>query len=146
MPGPPLTTTVIKTNVLCNGDASGTITVNQPPLGAPPFQYSLDGINWQSSNQFTGLAANIYTVYYRSSNGCTGSQSVVITQPAQLTVTTNITAVRCFGENNGIINVAPSGGVAPYQYSIDGGISWQSNNIFTVPAGNYTITVKDFND
>ena len=146
LPGPPLSTTVNKTNVLCFGDATGKITVNQPPLGVPPFQYSLDGVNWQISNQFPGLPANIYTVFYRSSNGCSGSQSVAITQPGQLLATANITAVKCFGENNGIINVVSSGGVAPYQYSIDGGITWQGNNNFTVPAGGYTITIKDFND
>lgn len=146
VPGPPLTTTVIKTNVLCNGDATGTITVNQPPLGAPPFQYSLDGITWQSSNLFTGLVANLYTVFYRSANACTGSQTVNITEPAVLAASTAITAVRCYGENNGMINMLPSGGVSPYRFSIDGGFTWQSNNIFNVPAGNYTITIKDLND
>ncbi len=145
VPGPPLTTTVNKTNVLCNGNATGSIMVNQPPLGAPPFQYSLDGITWQSNNLFPGLAANSYTVSYRSANGCSGSQTVNITEPTQLVATTAITAVRCNGENNGIINVMPSGGVSPYQYSINGGLNWQSNSVFNVPAGNYTITIKDFN-
>jgi len=146
LPGPPLTTTVTKTNVLCNGDATGSITVNQPPLGAPPFQYSPDGITWQNSNIFSGLVANLYTVFYRSANGCMGSQTVSITEPAVLVEATAITAVRCKGENNGIINVSPSGGVSPYMYSIDGGINWQANNLFNVPAGNYTITIKDFNN
>ena len=146
VPGPPLTTTVIKTNVLCNGDATGAISVNQPALGVPPFQYSIDGVNWQSSNLFTGLVANLYTVSYRSANGCTGSQTVSITQPAPLVAASAITAVRCNGENNGMINVIPSGGVLPYRFSIDGGFTWQSNTIFNVPAGNYTITIKDFND
>jgi gliding motility-associated-like protein len=146
VPGPPLTTTVIKTNVLCNGDATGTITVNQPALGTAPFQYSLNGVTWQSSNLFTGLVANLYTVFYRSSNGCTGSQTVSITEPVPLLAASAITAVRCHGENNGMINVTASGGVSPYQFSIDGGVTWQSNNIFNVPAGNYTVTIKDFND
>jgi gliding motility-associated-like protein len=146
VPGPPLTTTVIKTNVLCNGDATGTITVNQPPLGTPPFQYSLDGVTWQSSNIFSGLVANSYTVFYRSANGCMGSQSITITEPAKLVAVSTLTAVKCHGESNGIINIIPSGGVSPYRYSIDGGLSWQNNNIFNVPAGNYTITIKDIND
>lgn len=145
-PGPVLTTTVIKTNVLCNGDATGAITVNQPALGLPPFEYSINGAPWQSNNQFPGLVANLYTVSYRSANGCTGSQTVNVTQPAPLVAATGITAVRCQGENNGIINVIPSGGVSPYRFSIDGGVSWQSNTIFNVPAGNYTITIKDLND
>lgn len=143
--GPTITTTVNKTNVLCNGDATGAIIVNQPALGSPPFQYSIGGVVWQPGNSFTGLAAGTYNVFYRSANGCTGSQIVNITQPAALLATTTIKAVRCFGENNGNISVTTSGGMAPYQFSINGGINWQSSNQFNTAAGNYTITIKDAN-
>jgi gliding motility-associated-like protein len=143
--GPTITTTVNKTDVLCNGGATGTITVNQPLLGAPPFQYSIGGVLWQNSNFFSGLVAGTYTVFYRSANGCIGSQPVTITEPLQLAATVSTVPVRCNGENNGVINVSASGGTAPYQYSIDGGFTWQPSNIFNVVAGNYTITIRDFN-
>jgi len=146
LPGPSLTTTINKTDVLCNGVATGSITVAPPILGVPPFQYSLNGSPWQSSNTFSALAAGTYTVSFQSSNGCMGSQSVTITQPSALTATTSITPVICNGENNGIITVNPAGGVSPYQYSIDGGVNWQSANNFTVPTGNYTITIRDANN
>lgn len=61
--GPVITTTVSKTDALCNGGATGTITVAQPVLGVAPFQYSLDGVIWQASNSFTGLVAGSYTVF-----------------------------------------------------------------------------------
>ncbi len=144
--GPMLTTTVSKTNVLCNGGATGTITVAQPALGTAPFQYSLDGATWQSSNSFTGLIAGSYTVFYRSGNGCQGSQPVSITQPATLTASTSSVPVVCNGENNGTIIISAGGGVSPYQFSINGGINWQSSSTFIVPAGNYTATIRDANN
>lgn len=143
-PGPQLITTVNKTDALCNGSATGTITVDQPP-GSAPFSYSLDGTNWQASPVFTGLSAGTYTVYYREGNGCQGSQSVTIAQPSAMTVAANSSPVVCNGESNGIINVFTSGGVSPYEYSIDGGLNWQTANTFNVVAGNYTVTIRDIN-
>lgn len=48
--------------------------------------------------------------------------------------------------NNGSITVTASGGDAPYQYSINAGLSYQPSPIFNnVLPGNYTIFVKDVN-
>ncbi|MEO7924124.1 MAG: gliding motility-associated C-terminal domain-containing protein [Chitinophagaceae bacterium] len=143
--GPSLTTTVNTTAALCNGGATGTIIITQPTIGTPPYQYSLDNVVWQASNTFTGLAAGNYTAYYRESNGCQGSQPVTVTEPALLTGSTAQVAVVCNGQANGTITVTPGGGVGPYQYSIDGGLNWQSSNIFNVAANNYTITIRDAN-
>ncbi|HUR67093.1 MAG TPA: gliding motility-associated C-terminal domain-containing protein, partial [Chitinophagaceae bacterium] len=143
--GPVLTTTVNKTDVLCNGGNTGTITVTTPSTGLPPFQYSLDGVIWQAGNIFNGLAANTYTVYYRDNGGCQGSQLITVSQPAALTASSSSVAVTCNGNADGIITIIANGGVAPLQYSIDGGANWQSGNTFTVGAGIYNIIVKDAN-
>lgn len=142
-PGSALVANVFKTNVLCNGAANGTITVNVS-TGAPPYQYSLDNINWQTNNVFSGLAANTYTVYYRDNNACSNSQSVTITEPATLTVNISSQPTRCYGYNDGILSIAASGGVAPYTYSLDG-VSYQGSNVFSLPAGIYTVYIKDVN-
>lgn len=144
--GPDLFTTAVKTDVLCNGDATGSITVNQPGSGAPPFEYSLDGINWQASRIFTGLTAGMYTVRFRSANGCSGTLNITLNEPAALTATAAMTPVICNGQSNGIIRMTGAGGVPPYQYSINGGGSWQSSNQFTVPAGNYSVLIRDANN
>jgi gliding motility-associated-like protein len=144
--GPVISTTATKTNVLCNGGATGSITVAQPVVGAGPYTYSLDAVNWQISRVFTGLAAGTYTVFFRSVNGCQNSLSMSITEPAPLAATAAMVAARCNGEANGTITVTPSGGISPYQYSIDGGAAWQSNPVFTKPAGTYTIQIRDANN
>ena len=38
--------------------------------GVGDYEYSIDGINYQSSNQFTGLEPGGYTVYVRDRNDC----------------------------------------------------------------------------
>ena len=144
--GPVLTTTANKTDALCNGGASGIITVIQPLTGVGPYQYSLDGITWQASNIFSGLVAGTYTVFYRESNGCQGSQSIIVSEPAVLTASLATTPVICNGQSNGNITVTAVGGVLPYEYSINGGTTWQSNTIFNVAAGVYTITIRDVNN
>lgn len=50
-------------------------------------------------------------------------------------------SISCNGAST-IINVTASGGVSPYQYSIDG-INFQLQNSLTEKAGTYTVTVVD---
>jgi gliding motility-associated-like protein len=144
--GPILTTTVTVTDALCNGGATGIITVTQPVIGNPPYQYSLDGIIWQASNIFNGLVAGNYTVYYRESLGCQGSQPVTVSEPAGMTSSAATVAAVCNGDINGIITITAGGGIIPYQYSIDAGVNWQASNVFTVAAGTYTIIIRDANN
>lgn len=142
--GPVLTTTATHSDVLCNGGNTGSITVSQPIAGAAPYEYSLDGTTWQSSNLFSGLTAGLYTVYFREVNGCQNSITVTVAEPLVLSTTPSTVAVVCNGESNGIITMTSSGGVLPYEYSLDG-INWQSSNIFNVVAGSYNVTIRDAN-
>jgi len=54
----------------------------------------------------------------------------------------------CSGQtfNTGSITITANGGTPPYQYSINGGGSFQLSNIFTgLAAGTYQVVSKDFN-
>lgn len=144
-PGPDLISTFTKTDVLCNGAATGSITVNQPSGGLPPYEYSLNGGPWQPGSIFSGLTAGTYTISFRSSNGCMGSLPVTVSQPAVLNPSLTAVPVVCNGQSNGTINVSAAGGVLPYQYSINNGADWQGSTAFTVQAGAYTILTRDAN-
>jgi gliding motility-associated-like protein len=144
--GPAFTTTVSKTDALCNGGATGIITVAQPTSGVAPYQYSLDGTTWQASNIFPGLTAGTYTVYYREANGCQNSQSITVGESSTVTASNSFIPVVCNGQSNGIITITAGGGIAPYQYSIDGGTTWQNSNVFNVAAGTHTIITRDANN
>jgi gliding motility-associated-like protein len=144
--GPPLVTTATSTPALCNAGSSGTITVAPPAIGLTPFEYSLDGISWQTTNQFTGLAAGTYTVRFREANGCIGSTSLDIAEPVAINLSATTVPVVCNGQSNGQLTVAATGGVAPYQFSVNGGTTWQTSTGFSLSAGNYTLTIKDANN
>jgi hypothetical protein len=50
----------------------------------------------------------------------------------------------CPGVNDGSITLLGTGGVYPYYFSKDGGVTYQSGNIFSnLAAGTYNMTIKD---
>ncbi len=119
---------------------NGSITVNASN-GTPPYLYSLDGINYQSSNQFTGLVPGVYTVSVKD------FYNLIVTRLANVVnncavVNTTITNTTC-GNNNGKIEAHGSNGTAPYLFSMDG-INYSANYIFSnLLAGNYIVYIKD---
>lgn len=143
-----LTFTITKTNVTCNGNNNGTISINATG-GTTPYQYSIDnGANYQSSNSFTSLSPNTYTLKVTDARSCvSNTQSSTVTEPNVISFTTTQINVKCFGGNTGSIVVTASGGTGTLQYSKDNGTTWQSSNTFSnLIAGVYDITLKDANN
>ena len=56
-------------SVSCKNASDGSITVTASK-GTSPYQYSLNGGNYQSSNMFTGLPAGSYVVKVLDAKGC----------------------------------------------------------------------------
>lgn len=133
--------TFSKTDATCS--ANGTITINATGSGAP-FEYSINGgTTWQSSNVFTNVPPGTYTVRARSvATQCASTtQQVTITLVNTLSMTVAKVDANCTG---GSITITPSGGATPYQYSINGGTTFQAANTFTgLAAGTYNVQVKD---
>lgn len=136
---------ISNTNVTCNGGNDGSITVNSISGGTGTIEYSLTGANWQTSNKFTGLTAGNYNIQVRDANRCLSqSQTILIRQPAAISIGRTLTHVRCNGESDGSAVIVASGGAGTLAYSINGGLSWQSSNVFNnLSAGNYTVMVRD---
>lgn len=135
--------TAVPTHTLC-GASTGSITATG--AGTPgPYTYSIDGTNFFASNIFSGLAAGIYTITVRDAAGCVNRIRVTIVNTDGPTVTTSGTNANC-SVNNGSVTVTASGGLPPYEYSVNNGVTYQSNNFFTgLGAGTYTIIVRDAN-
>ncbi len=130
-------------NASCLGVADGSIEVIASG-GTPPYKYSLNGGAFQSSNIFSSLTAGDYDFTVRDDNFCEKTQSLTIGQLTTITFSVSKTNITCSGDSSGILTVTnPSGGQAPYTYSLDGIIFQTSDTFSNLPAGNYTLTVKD---
>jgi gliding motility-associated-like protein len=140
-----LNATATFTQAVC-ASPTGSITVNVPAgVGAPPYQYSINGGPLQNSNTFNGLAAGTYTVFVRDNIVCQQTLTVTVTSVTGINGTAVATPTSCPGVNNGSITATPTTGVAPYTYSIDGGPS-QPGNVFNgLAPGSHTVTFIDFN-
>lgn len=142
IPGPAISIT--STNTTC-GAVTGTITAAGSGT-ASPYTYSIDGTNFFPSGSFINLAAGIYTVTVKDLNGCTSTTTVTITNSDGPQFSYTSTNASC-NSNNGTVTVNATGGTSPYQYSINNGLSYQSNNVFTgLTGGIYTLVVKDGNN
>jgi gliding motility-associated-like protein len=138
----PLSLNVSATNETCS-KKNGSITAT-PIGGYGPFTYSLDGINFQVSNIFTGLAASSYTVRVKDSKGTLSSATANISNLPAPSVTASTTAASC-NNNDGQISALGSGGSGPLQFSIDS-VNYQSASLFTgLPSASYSVMVKDTN-
>ena len=136
-------------SIICNGNTT-TVTVKAVAydvLGVLiPLQYNIDGGAYQSSNTFSHVSGGNHTIcvsYERLLHErCTVCQSITIPQPSQITITTSYEPITCNGDLT-TVTVTAHGGVAPYQYNLDGS-PFSPSNIFTgVAAGNHAIGVRD---
>ncbi len=122
--------------VLCFGGSEGEITVNVGG-GTPDYVYSIDGINFQSSNVFQNLTAGTYTLTVEDADGFVQTDMVVISDP--MPISGNASA------NGYEVSVTASGGTGILQYSLDGGVFQSSNVFYPVASGTHSIVVMDEN-
>ncbi len=145
---PKLTATVTPANVTCFGGIDGKISITHPKNGVGPYQFSLDGIKWQSDSTFTGLSAGSYDVLIiHDANSCIANLAgVQIGQPDKLQATAQRTNETVPGANDGSITITgQNGGSGIYKYSLDG-INWQPESVFyNLAPASYTVSVGDAN-
>ncbi len=128
------------TNLTCNGVNTGTITISAAG-GASPYNYNWG--NGVTTPSRTALAAGIYTVTVADNNACTATQTVTLTQPTAITLSTTKTDAQCNGAATGSIDLSVSGGTGNYGYHWSNGAV--SQDLSGVNANTYTVTVNDAN-
>ncbi|MDX8553277.1 hypothetical protein MK851_06500, partial [Tenacibaculum sp. 1B UA] len=140
----------------CYGSDNGSITISANNVIGGSFEYSTDGgATWSmtADNPYrvVGLAAGTYNVFIREADGGVAScvfdlGNVTIGQPEELTLAASVTQEVTCNIATGTITATATGGIPPYEYSIDGGANWETSNVFNnVPprATDYVVMVKD---
>lgn len=106
----------------------------------------------ESSFSWTPSSTGTFIINYTAedNNGAQTSSSVTVVvseEVCDISLTGVATDVTCVGGSDGSITLTPTGGTAPFEYSIDNGVTYQSSNEFEgVSEGIYTAVVKDAND
>ncbi len=141
--------TLLITPILCHEDSAAIEIIASG--GTPDYQYSILGdtlSNYQNDPVFTGVTPGNYFVWVMDANGCTSAyeDTIVITDPPVITLDSiqvdDVTT--CPGDNSGEIRIYVSGGVGPYEYSVDDGSTWQDSLRFVnLTAGEYQTFVRD---
>ncbi len=126
-------------SISCNGGSNGSIKVNVTNPG-PNLVYLWS--NGATTATVTGLAKGTYRVTVTDGNGCTTSCSRIVSEPSVLKVVATSSSAKCLQPCNGKIQLAVSGGIAPYVYVWSNG-SNTSNKDTTLCPGTYTVTVTD---
>ncbi|MEY3399277.1 MAG: hypothetical protein RL220_1871, partial [Bacteroidota bacterium] len=141
-------------NLNCFNDGSGSASISVE--GAPGVTYEwtdADGNVIGTDSQISDLQAGTYNVTWTDENGCTGDESINITQPAEIIIDgssplyDNGFNISVINGTDGSITTDVSGGVPQYSYEWEGPVVIADNTINPedLPAGEYVLTVTDAN-
>jgi PKD repeat protein len=158
MPPIALTTTPVVYNggynITCNGESDGAIDLDVTGGEAPytiawsgPAGYTAD------TEDISGLVAGTYTVIVTDANNCTSTTSVVLLEPAVLTLgKTPDVLLACYGDATATGSFSVSGGTSPYLLSVVTNSAGATVNITATSAsftggaaGEVTVQVVDDN-
>ena len=142
-----LSVTPTQTNVLCNGNSTGSATATVTGgTGAGTYMYAW-APSGGSAATASGLAANTYTCSIKDGNNCPASQTYVISAPSALSLTPSQTNILCNGSSTGSATASISGGTGPgtytYSWTPSGGTAATASGL---AASTYTCSVTDANN
>ncbi|MBT3612591.1 MAG: T9SS type A sorting domain-containing protein, partial [Flavobacteriales bacterium] len=137
-----LEVSIYSDSILCYN--SNTVSTAYTYGGTLPYSFTWSN---STSNISTVLSAGIHNIQITDVNGCIVRDTFTLLNPDSMIITTAVSSISCHNGSNGIINLLVSQGASPYLFSINNGISFQSNNNFNnLSSGNYSLAVKDNNN
>jgi hypothetical protein len=131
---------IVGTTPLCYGDSNGAVVSNTLG-GTMPYTYLWSTTD--TSDSLGGLFAGTYEVTVTDARNCVASETYLLQQPAEISVTISAPNVTCSADENGFANATATGGVGLLSYAWDNGST--GNSISGLSVGSYQMTVSDTN-
>lgn len=127
--------------LICNEEIVVVTASHTGSLTGAAYSWN-NGTDGQTTN-FIGGIDTMAIVFVTADGGCTGTDTARISIPPDPEIL--FEGFKPCGNNpNGQIVGNPLSGLSPFEYSINGGISYQASPVFTnLSEGNYTILVHD---
>ncbi len=131
----------IQEPIQCNGDDNGKLVANTQGGTTMTYKWSTGDI----SKEIIDLPTGNYSVTVTSETNCEAIDFIEFEEPAELTVEPTGNKLTCLDpDDGGVVQISNvGGGLAPYEYSVDG-VNFTSDvsipNLFT---GVYDLIVKD---
>ncbi|TCI85245.1 T9SS type B sorting domain-containing protein [Tenacibaculum sp. M341] len=125
---PPLLEAVgVATDISCNGDTDGSITVNATGgTGTYVYEIDLQPGRFQTENVFNNLPAGTYSITVQDGNGCFEIIDVTIIEPPLLQASIDPSSIQqqiCSDDPGPSFTVDIVGGTAPYTLELSDGTS-----------------------
>jgi gliding motility-associated-like protein len=137
---PEIKTEFTETLIPCFGTAKNNTLTTTGGVGTN-FTYTFNGTAL-ASNTVANLTAGVYPVITMDSKGCTKNMNISLYQAAQNVIIPTIAPPSCPGTSDASVSVIVNGNFPGFTYTWFPVASFASN-ISNVPAGSYTLTVKD---
>ena len=132
----PISVTETINNINCYAGNDGNVVLSISG-GIPTYTE-----NWGLNNS-SSLSVGTYNYTVTDNNGCNFTNSVSITEPTEIQISSTQNNVSTCGATDGNIDITTSGGTSPYIFSWNSGQT--TEDIASLSAGTYTLTITDAN-
>lgn len=129
------------TEILCFGELAAIDLTVSGGQGAYTYAWS----NGANTQDLIDLPQGDYSVIVTDSSNCTVESAYTFEFNSDPFLGSLTTEPSCFGNNQGLINAAITGGTGDYLYQWSNGVTGTSNEIENLLPGTYQLTVTDEN-
>jgi len=129
----------VEQGITCNNFADGILKAVASE-GVPPYSFEWD--NGPASETITGLKEGNYSVKVTDHEGCTGTESILFSDPEPMLADFAVADAQCYNSIDGSVILNAIGGSGVYIYTWNG-LLLGINEVNGLQSGSYNLVVND---